>query len=71
MNNFVGNPLQRSFMPAVTAFYQVHALDYRHWYWCTYSYLRRGYATLSATGAETSLLVTAYRRSGQNLLYVW
>jgi len=28
--------------------------------WCTHAYLRRGYATIGATGAETSLLLNAY-----------
>jgi len=52
MNDFVGNILQNRFAPAVTS-----CITYTP----TYTYLRRCYAILiGATGAGTSLLLTAY-----------
>ena len=56
MNNFVGNIPQISFTPVVTSCYQEHALNAD----VGFTYLRTCYATLSATGAETSLLFTVY-----------
>ena len=56
MNNFVGNILQISFIPAVTSRYQEHALNAG----VDNTYLRPCYATLSATGVETSLLFTVH-----------
>jgi len=43
-----------SFMPAVTSFHQVHALNTN-----AHTYLRCDYATSGTTGVETLLLLTA------------
>jgi len=55
MNNFGGNFCNISFTPAVASCYLVHALNAD-----AHTYLRRCYATLGASGTETSLLLTAY-----------
>jgi len=53
INDFVGNILQNKFY--ATSCYQVHALNAD-----AHLSSRRCYATLGATGAETSLLLTAH-----------
>jgi len=54
MNDFVGNILQNMFCAYCTSCYQVHALN-------ADAHLSAALlCTLGATGAETSLLLTAY-----------
>jgi len=56
MNDSVGNILQSKFYACCYILLSGTRPKRR----CTLAYLRRGFATLGATGAETSLLLTAH-----------